>query len=170
MNKNLAPLQLVAVAFDNLQFDGRMWEQINELEQKGTIRVIDAVALAKTMDGDIITIEISDLPKGTSPVSGNIIRRILEPREAGASEKSEFELGDAMLTDSEYEYGMTEEELSTILEDIPRRGGMIGVLIEHLWALPLKKTVRESGGIVLAQDFLSPEALVNVSTRLLRPV
>jgi hypothetical protein len=33
---------------------------------------------------------------------------------------------------------------------------------EHTWAIPLRDALRASGGIMVAQDFLSPEALIGL--------
>lgn len=164
----LAPCQLLSIAFDNLQFDGRVWDAIRHLERRGIIRIIDATLLARTIDDDIVAIEHTDLPQGRPPVYGAIVRRILGLDGLLAGGPDEAALGAAMLVDSEYEYGMTAEELRTVLEDIPRRGSMAAVLVEHCWALPLKMAVHDAGGYLLAQDFLSPEALVGVSDQLLR--
>lgn len=164
----LAPCQLLSIAFDNLQFDGRVWDAIRHLERQGIIRIIDAALLARTIDDDIVAIEYSDLPLGRTPVYGAIVRQLLGLDRIFTMGADEAALGDAMLVESEYEYGMTAEELRTVLEDIPRRGGMAAVLVEHRWVLPLKVAVHDAGGFLLAQDFLSPEALVGVSDQLLR--
>ncbi len=165
----LAPCQLISIAFDNLLFDGRLWGPLRDLESSGIIRVVDAALLARTIDDDIVAIKYNNLPPGHPPAYGAIVRRLLGVESlVTAPAPNEAELGDAMLVDSEYEYGMTHEELQTVMEDIPRRGGMAAILVEHRWALPLKEAVRDSGGYLLAQDFLSPEALVGVSDQLLR--
>lgn len=73
-----------------------------------------------------------------------------------------------MLVENEYEYGMAPEEIDTVSEDIPEGGAAILLLLEHLWALPLKNAVREAGGIFISQDFLSPETLVASGQELLQ--
>jgi hypothetical protein len=165
----LAPMQFLAIGFDNLQFDRSIWEAIARLEDHRLIRVIDAVAIARTLDDDLVSIEIGDMPEGTSKAYGSIIRRLLGLELSNFSGEFEIALGDAMMVDTEYEYGITADEFVSILDDIPRQGGMAAMLIEHLWALPVKQAVRDSGGIVLAQDFINPEMLVDVAERLLRP-
>jgi hypothetical protein len=165
---SLAPCQLICIAFDNLRFDSRVWDAIRGMEQRGHIRIIDTALLARTIDDDIVVIEYSQLPLGHPPVYGSIVRRLLGLEGTLLAPAKEMALGDAMLVDSEYEYGMTAQELLTVLEDIPRRGGMAAILVEHRWELPLKLAVHDTGGYLLAQDFLSPEVLVGVSGHLLR--
>jgi uncharacterized membrane protein len=75
-------------------------------------------------------------------------------------------LAGAMLVADEYEYGMDANAIASVAEDIPAGGAGLLLLIEHRWALGLKRAIRGAGGIVLAQDMLSPEALVAVGKAL----
>jgi hypothetical protein len=43
-------------------------------------------------------------------------------------------------------------------------------MVEHLWALPLRNVVREAGGILLSQDFLSPETLIGLAASYSQPL
>jgi hypothetical protein len=165
----VAPIQFLAVAFDNLLFDRSIWNAITSLERKNIIHVIDALAVARTIEDEVVAIEVSDLPVGRAGAYGGVIRRLLALEGSGHGDISTRALGSAMLVTSEYEYGITAEELQSVLEDIPRRGGMLALLVEHVWALPLKDAVRNSGGILLAQDFVNPEALAMVAEQLLSP-
>ncbi len=36
------------------------------------------------------------------------------------------------------------------------------LVVEHVWAIGFRNAMRDSGGILIAQDFLSPEALIAV--------
>ena len=60
----------------------------------------------------------------------------------------------------EYEYGLDDEALATIAADIPAGGAALLLVVEHTWMIPVRDAIRAQGGIVVAQDFLSPEALI----------
>ena len=60
----------------------------------------------------------------------------------------------------EYEYGLDEEALATIADDIPAGGAGLMLVVEHRWMIPMRDAMRAQGGILIAQDFLNPEALV----------
>ena len=62
----------------------------------------------------------------------------------------------------EYDYGLDDESIESIAEDIPPGGGALLLVIEHTWAIPLRNALRASGGILIAQDFLSPELLLSL--------
>ena len=87
---------------------------------------------------------------GTSGIGGQIA---LGFAEVGA-------MAGALAAMDEYEYGLDADSLVTIAEDIPPGGAAMIVVIEHKWAIPFRDAARASGGILIAQDFLSPEALI----------
>ena len=76
-----------------------------------------------------------------------------EGAEAGA-------IAGAIRATDEYEYGIDAYGLATIADDIPPGGTGMLLVIERTWAIPLHDALRASGGILIAQDFLSPEALI----------
>ena len=77
----------------------------------------------------------------------------VEGAEAGA-------IAGAVAAAEEYEYGIGEEELAGIADAIPEGGGALLLAIEHTWAIPLRDAAAASGGIVLANDFINPMALI----------
>jgi uncharacterized membrane protein len=67
-----------------------------------------------------------------------------------------------MVAGEEYEYGLDDDALASIAEDIPPGGGALLAVIEHRWAIPFRNAVRDQGGILIAQDFLNPEMLITL--------
>jgi len=55
-----------------------------------------------------------------------------------------------------------------LTENIPAGDAMLILLIEHVWAIPFRNAVRDAGGVLLAQDFLSPELLISVGEEVLQ--
>lgn len=72
----------------------------------------------------------------------------------------------AMNQADEYEYGMDADGLSTIADDIPRGGAAMMLVIDHQWAIPFRNAMRAQGGILISQDFLSPEALITLGAEI----
>jgi len=66
----------------------------------------------------------------------------------------------AMAAVDEFEYGVDADGIRTIADDIPAGGAAMILVLEHRWAIPFRDAARASGGILLAQDFLNPEALI----------
>jgi hypothetical protein len=47
-----------------------------------------------------------------------------------------------------------------LLDELPDGRSALVLAIEHLWAVPLRDAVRDTGGIVFAHRLLTPEDLI----------
>jgi uncharacterized membrane protein len=63
-------------------------------------------------------------------------------------------------------FGMTEEDVRRITNEIPNNSAAAFFLIEHLWAKNLKQALRDSGGFLIAHGMLTPKALVAIGAEL----
>lgn len=57
------PVDVVVVAGGIPRFDGSIYAELERLAQAGIIRVLDAMLLVKTQDGQVGRLELSDLPE-----------------------------------------------------------------------------------------------------------
>jgi len=163
--KQIAPLQLIVLGFPEPKFEGRILEELNKLRENKMIRIVDALAVEKDEDGEITSLKVRDMPRSEAVEYGAVIGYLIGIGSGDEKIAEETALAAAMHVDNEYEYGMDPEELATIAEDIPEGGASLMLLIEHLWALPLKRAARDAGGILIAQDFLSPETLIGIGSK-----
>jgi len=156
----IGPLQILAVGFVEPKLDGSVLEALEEASAAGHIKVIDLLGVYKDVDGNILAAEMTDLTEDEAMVYGAWIGSLIG---LGAGGQEGAEMGavlGAMSAADEYEYGIDADGLASIAEDIPAGGGAMLLVIEHRWAIPFRDAVRASGGILLAQDFLNPEALI----------
>jgi uncharacterized membrane protein len=166
MDAKIAPLQLIVVGFEDPEFKGEILKEISFLKDHNLIKIVDALAVAKDENGEIEALEVSDLPRNEVVEYGAIIGYLIGLGAGDEETAEETALAAAMLVDNEYEYGMDSDELEKLAADIPDGGAALFILMEHLWALPLREAIRGAGGILIAQDFLSPEALMGVGKSL----
>ena len=63
MSDNLlaGPVDIVVIEFKDPKPNGRVAPAIAELIETGTIRILDLVFVVKDAEGDIVTLELSDL-------------------------------------------------------------------------------------------------------------
>lgn len=156
----IGPIQLVTVAFTDPKLDGSIVTALEEATAAGHIRVIDAIGVYKDTDGSFMAAEATDLTEEEAMVYGAWIGALVGLG-AGGEEGAEYgAIAGAVAAAEEYEYGIGEEELAAIADAIPEGGGALLLAIEHTWAIPLRNAAAASGGIVLANDFLNPMALV----------
>ncbi len=157
---DMGPLQLLVIGFEHPTLDGSVLAELAELSEEGLVRVIDLLGVAKSDEGELAAIELSDLDLEEAIQYGAWVGALLG---LGAAGPVGLELGafeGALLAENEYEYGLDEEAIETIGQDIPAGGAAVVAVLEHRWAIPLRNAIRAQGGIAIVQDFLNPEALI----------
>ena len=159
---SLGPLQLIAIAFDNPTLDGSIITELNALRDYGLIRLVEALIVYKDDAGDVVTVETSDLSYDEFVSAGHTIGALIGLGTGSIDVAQEAAARMAINADYLYENGMSEERIANLSEAIPPGGGALLMLVEHVWMKPFRDVVRAQGGIVLAQDFLSPEALLGL--------
>lgn len=158
----IGPLQLLVFGFVDPQLDGSVLGALAEASASGMIRVVDVLGVYKDADGTIVAAQASDLSEDEAMVYGAWVGALIG---FGAGGEAGAEIGavaGAIHAMDEYEYGIDPDGLATIADDIPPGGAGMLLVIEHTWAIPLRDALLASGGIMIAQDFLSPETLIAV--------
>jgi uncharacterized membrane protein len=156
----IGPIQLLTVGFTDPQLDGSIITALEDATDAGHIRVIDAIGVYKDTDGTILAAEATDLTEDEAMVYGAWIGALVGLGAGGVEGAEMGAIAGAVAAAEEYEYGIGEEELASIADAIPEGGGALLLAIEHTWAIPLRDAAAASGGIVLANDFINPMALV----------
>ncbi len=160
----IGPIQVLVIGFENN--DKFMGETIGELEAVrggGVIRVLDLLFVMKDEAGNITAVEDSDLCAEEEVEIGKVISLMLGLSES--IDDAEHTLAEA-LTSAANNYGLTIEDIAQLSEQI-EPGTSAGILlIEHSWAVGLKEAIKNAGGYMLAQGFLTPEALFMVGAEL----
>jgi hypothetical protein len=129
----LGPVDYIVVEFPGSKFNGEIAPALDDLVDRGIIRVLDVVVLQKDDKGAIEAIELSDLDES----------------EAGSLRAYETEL--AML--------LSEDDVLAVAEAI-EPGTTAAVLVwENTWAVPFATAVRHSGGQLVAGGRIPIQAL-----------
>jgi uncharacterized membrane protein len=159
-------MQFIVISFDEPDFDGSIIRAINDVRNKGLIRLVDALAIVKDDEGDITTLQVSDLSAAEAALAGAAIGGLIG---LGTGDlefaKTAADEGALSFIDN-YEFGLLPEDIDAIAEEIPDGGAALIMLVEHPWLIPLRKAVRMQGGVILAQDFLSVETLLDIGDEL----
>ena len=130
----LGPVDYVVVEFPvgASNFTGEMAAELLGLVDRGIIRVIDVLILAKAADGSVEAMELSDV------------------EELGELETLEAELAE-LLAEEDVEH------LAAAMDP----GSTAGVLIwENLWAAPFASAARRSGGQLIASGRIPIQAII----------
>ena len=76
----IGPVQLLVVSFDKPDFSGEILEELKRLRENEVIRLIDALAVQKGLDGSLAVLQWSDLSIEEAEGAGRHRRRPARPR------------------------------------------------------------------------------------------
>jgi hypothetical protein len=155
----IGPLQIVLVGFDTTErFRGEIAREIGFLRGRGLLRVIDARFVHRGEDGKLVEVDLNPL-LGDPPEPANPIAHLLGTNgggNGGATPQEAFHRT----------AGFALEDLRNLTDEIGEGEYAAVVLVEHLWAAGLRETIREAGGRLLGQGFLTPEVVMVVGAEL----
>ncbi len=160
--KNIGPLQILAVAFHKPDFTGKIREELKKLRDQKLVRIVDGLVIQKSETGEIAAIEENDITQSESKQFGALIGGWIG---LGTGRTDTAIAASKQMAESfneRYQFGLDKDDLQEMAADIPNGDAALILLIEHQWLTPLRNAMREDGGTLLAQDFLSPELLMTV--------
>ena len=130
----LGPVDYVVIEFPagKTNFTGEVVDELLELVDSGTIRVIDALILTKDSDGTVDAMELSDVDS------------------LGDLQRIEAQLAELLAADDV-------AHLAAAMDP----GSTAGVLIwENLWVAPFASAARRSGGQLIANGRIPIQAII----------
>ena len=121
---SIGPVEYIAIAFPGSKFSGAIVPAIKELQDSGTIRVLDLIVISKDADGTVTAVELGET----------------SPEEAAAL---------AVLgVEGKYLLGQEDvEEIGAALDPGTTAGLMIW---ENVWAARFAQSLRDADGVLIA--------------------
>jgi len=139
------PVQLMAFGYGaELGAEGKIMAELDALQGRGVLRLLDFLFVQKTPDGDLIMLDVGDDDDYGTILSGF------------------FPWDDEDGTPAPDEPGVDPDELAELADSLEPGHAMALVLVEHLWAGGLFAAVEESGGELLSEGFITEEGEVIV--------
>ena len=156
----IGPVQLLVVSFDKPNFSGEIMQELNRLRQNDVIRLVDALAVQKNLDGTLVALQWSDLSIDEAEGFGATIGALIG---LGVGGEEGMEAGAIAGTEAGSDgHLIPEDELWDVAEAIdPGRAAAIA-LIEHVWAVPLRAAIARAGGVPVSDEWVHPLDLVEV--------
>jgi uncharacterized membrane protein len=156
----IGPVQMLVLGFAEPNFTGQIAAELDRLRQLEFIKIVDALVVNKDENGEITALQVTDLGPDEATEMGEIAGALIgfgygteEAVEAGA------ELGAEAMADGHL---IPEEDAWYVADAIPNGSAAAIVLLEHLWAIPLRNAIVEAGGIALADEWIHPKDLIAV--------
>ena len=139
------PLQVIAVSFSpGSDFQARVLAEVDRLQGRGVLRLLDVIFVAKNEDGTIEPVVVG----GDDDDLGALLSSIL-PLGGGGLVEPTGDVGSS---------GFALADAWALAESLLPGTALAVLLVEHGWAQALFDAVAESGGALLGEGFLTAEA------------
>lgn len=141
MTETTGPVEMLGVSFGaDTEFEGRIAEEIDKLEQAGLIRVLDFLFLKKERDsGELVRVDYD---------GEGLVTRLMDEEGVGGS-------GGA--------YRLTGADIRDVAHALEPGASAAFMVYEHVWSRGLHEAIADVGGEPFVEGFLTPEALAGVS-------
>jgi DNA-binding NarL/FixJ family response regulator len=134
-----APLQLIGLTFPlGADVESRLLAQVDRIEGRGVLRVLDLVFVAKGQDGAVEGLEVGDNDDFGSLLAGG---NGSQPGIGAAAASDPADPGVAAV--------------QALADSLEPGSAAAFLLVEHLWAGPLVDAVSAAGGALITDDFLT---------------
>lgn len=155
-----APVQMLVVSFDEPNFSGEIIEELIRLRESNVVRLIDALAVQKGMDGELVAIQWSDLSLPDAEELGATVGALLGLGFAG---EAGAEAGAIIGADAGADgHLIDDDEVWDVADSIQPGSAAAIALIEHLWAAPLRDAITRAGGVPVSDAWIHPLDLVEI--------
>lgn len=160
------PIQVLTFAFDRVdRFEGQILRELDELRGHGLIRVLDLRFVMKEPDGTVHTLQEQDMPDGSVSSFGALIDPLLGIVATTEAGRGQAAVPETMLAPAEGPGLDLEMVRAAVVELAPGTAAAL-VVIEHAWAIGLGTAIVDAGGRMVAQSFLTRDALLAVGQEL----
>ncbi|HMQ33022.1 MAG TPA: hypothetical protein PKD53_19990 [Chloroflexaceae bacterium] len=160
------PIQVLTFAFDRVdRFEGQILRELDELRGHGLIRVLDLRFVTKEADGTVHALQERDLPDGSVSTFGALIDPLLGLVATTEAYPAQAPTQEAMLASAQGA-GLDLAMVRAAVTELAPGTAAALVLVEHAWALGLGAAIVAAGGRVVAQGFLTRDALLAVGREL----
>lgn len=133
------PIDYIVVGFEGPKFDGSILAALSEAIDKGIIKLIALAAIRKDEAG---TVELIDITQTDNEVVASFLQA--HPVDANTVEQDDI------------------DEVADLLENDTAAGLLI---VEQLWAIPLKKALIDAGGVLVAEGRIHPDAAFELESK-----
>jgi uncharacterized membrane protein len=156
----MGPVQMLVLGFAEPNFTGKIAAELDRLREHEFVKIVDALVVNKDENGEITALQVSDLTQDEAAEMGAVAGALIgfgygteEAVDAGA------EAGAAAGADGHL---IDDEDAWYVADTIPNGSAAAIILLEHLWAIPLRDAIVDAGGIALADEWIHPKDLVAV--------
>ena len=136
----MGPLEFVVIGCKGNQFTNEIVPELNAIQEKGLIRVVDLFFVRKDVNGTVTGLEVKDL----------------NDEELAAFDPIKDDLMGLL----------TPEDIVLLTETVPAGTSAVIVLLEHAWLVRLNEGLNRAGAILLAGGMVPPASMEQLEAEL----
>ncbi len=136
----IGPLEFVVIGCKGNQFSSEIVPELNSIQEKGLIRVVDLFFVRKDANGTVTVLEVNDL----------------NDEELAAFDPIKDDLMGLF----------TPEDIVLLTETIPPDTSAVIVLLEHAWIVKLTDGLNRAGAVLLAGGMVPPASMERLEAEL----
>jgi uncharacterized membrane protein len=149
---------MLVLGFSEPNFTGKIAAELDRLREHEFVRIVDALVVQKDDAGDITALQVSDLSQDQAVEMGAIAGAL-----AGFGYDGDAEQGAALGAEAGADgHLIPDEEAWYVADVIPNGSTAAIILLEHLWAIPLRDAIVDAGGIALADEWIHASDLIEI--------
>ena len=132
----IGPMELIVLGFPGNKFTGDITPALLDLVNRGIVRIIDLAIVIKKADGDIMILEMQDLPADVATAMAQLT---------------------GMMSGL-----LSEADLLELADDLAPDSTVAVFLCEHIWANGFATAVRSAGGSLVMSERI-PGAVIDAA-------
>ena len=136
----IGPLEFVVIGCKGNQFTSEIVPELNSIQEKGLIRVVDLFFVRKDVNGTVTVLEVNDL----------------NDEELAAFDPIKEDLMGLL----------TPEDIVLLTETIPPDTSAVIVLLEHAWIVKLTEGLNRAGAVLLAGGMVPQASMEQLEAEL----
>ena len=154
---------MLVIGFAEPNFTGKIAAELDRLREHEFVKIVDALVVQKDDAGEITALQVTDLTEDESIEMGAIAGALIGFGYGGddASVEAGAELGAEAMAEKGGHL-IPEEDAWYVADAIPNGSAAAIVLLEHVWAIPLRDAIVDAGGIALADEWIHASDLIAV--------
>ncbi len=135
----IGPIDYIVVGFEGNKFDGSILRALGQAIDSGVIGLVALSAVIKDANGTVTTMDIADM-----------------------GDEYVLEFTSKYKTSSDL---VTKEDIDEVGELLDNNTAAGLLVIEQLWAKPLKKAIIDANGFLIAEGRIHPEAAAEINEK-----
>lgn len=149
--KQVGPIQIIVLGFDDLKFENDILPELKRLNDLDVIRLVDMAIVTKSRSGELVQVPVDTLSRHDAARLGSIAGLLV------GLTSDEGDASDDGPAAADLRAFVGDESTWSVVDVIEPEAMSVVALIEHRWAIPLRDAINKTGGRTLADAWIHPD-------------